>query len=131
AAIGRPQLAKLTSIVRERRALAERYAQALGNHPLLSAPAEPAWARVNWQSYPLSMRAECSLSQEQVLQFLVDRGIACRRGVHNAHQEPAYAGHDNWTCGPWACDRRLGGCTHLRVSERLRDRTILVPLFHG
>jgi perosamine synthetase len=38
----------------------------------------------------------------------------------NAHQEPAYAGKETW---------RAEGT--LAVSERLRDRTVLVPLFHG
>jgi perosamine synthetase len=131
AAVGRPQLARLSSIVAERRALADRYAAALRDNPVVSPPADPAGTRVNWQSYPLSMRPESTLSQREILQFLMDRGIACRRGVHNAHQEPAYAGRDNWSCGPAPCDRRPGRCPHLRESERLRDHTILVPLFHG
>jgi dTDP-4-amino-4,6-dideoxygalactose transaminase len=54
-----------------------------------------------------------------VLQRLTDAGISCRRGVTNAHQEPAYAGRGNHRAGP------------LPVSEQLRESTVLLPLFHG
>jgi dTDP-4-amino-4,6-dideoxygalactose transaminase len=131
AAVGRPQLARLPAIVAERRALADRYAAALRDNPVVQPPSDPPWGRVNWQSYPVSMRPGARLSQREILQFLIDRGVACRRGVHNAHQEAAYAGRDNWTCGHAGCDRLAGGCSHLRESERLRDTTILIPLFHG
>jgi dTDP-4-amino-4,6-dideoxygalactose transaminase len=129
AGIGRPQLARLSSIVAARRALADRYANALRDNEIVTPSAEPAWARVNWQSYPLSIRPGCALSQREILQFLMDHGVACRRGVHNAHQEPAYADRNNWSCGPTACD--TAQCPHLRESERLRDSTVLIPLFHG
>jgi dTDP-4-amino-4,6-dideoxygalactose transaminase len=47
--------------------------------------------------------------------------VACKRGISSAHQEPAYAGQSNWLAAP-------GG---LAVSERLRDTTVLLPLFHA
>jgi perosamine synthetase len=131
AAVGRPQLARLPRIIAERRALADRYSNELRDNPVISPKTEPTWARANWQSYPISMRPGCALSQREIMQFLMDHGIACRRGVHNAHQEPAYAGRSNWSCGPATCDARPGQCPHLRESERLRDQTILIPLFHG
>jgi dTDP-4-amino-4,6-dideoxygalactose transaminase len=120
AAIGRPQLARLADIVADRRRLADRYARALAKNPFFTAPVERAGRRSNWQSYAVSIRDPAR--QVEVMQALVDRGIACRRGIHNAHQEPAYAGHDSWTRPP--------GET-LAVSEKLRDTRILIPLFHG
>lgn len=131
AAVGRPQLAKMETIIAERRELAERYAIALRHNAVVSPSPEPAWARVNWQSYPVRLRPSSPWNQRQLMQFLLDRGIASRRGVHNAHQEPAYAGRDNWICGDPSCRRMMGTCPHLRVSERVRDTTILIPLFHG
>ena len=119
AAVGRPQLARLDAIVAERRQLAERYREALSGHAVLSAPAEEAWWRSNWQSYPVFLREDSGVSQVDVLQQLMDAGISCKRGVSNAHQEPAYADRTLWTSGP------------LAVSEWLRDNTILLPLFHG
>lgn len=134
AAVGRPQLRKLDEIVKERRRLADRYRDKLANHSLLRPPVERATARSNWQSYPLFMRDDAKLSQVEILQALMDKGIACKRGIMNAHQEPAYRGRGNWACGPSACPspERCGAtCARLPVSEKLRDRTILIPLFHG
>jgi len=133
AAVGRPQLARLPAIIAERHALAARYAEALAQHPLLAPPTEPPWARCNWQSYPVTLRSGCHMSQVAIMQFLVDRGISSRRGIGNAHSEPAYA-TTAWSCGAEPCDsaaHAAGRCLRLPVSERARDNTILLPLFHG
>ena len=133
AAVGRPQLARLPAIIAERRALAARYNEALVDHPLLAPPTEPAWLRSNWQSYPVTLRAGGRMSQIEIMQFLLDRGVASRRGIGNAHAEPAYA-KCAWSCGPEPCDpaaHAAGRCLRLPVSERARDTTILLPLFHG
>jgi dTDP-4-amino-4,6-dideoxygalactose transaminase len=133
AAVGRPQLARLSDIIAERRALAARYNQALVDHPLLAPPSEPAWVRSNWQSYPVTLRIAGRLSQIEIMQFLLDRGVASRRGIGNAHAELAYT-KCAWSCGPESCDpaaHAAGRCLRLPVSERARDNTILLPLFHG
>jgi dTDP-4-amino-4,6-dideoxygalactose transaminase len=133
AAVGRPQLARLPAIIAERRALAARYNEALVDHPLLAPPTEPAWLRSNWQSYPVTLRAGGRMSQIEIMQFLLDRGVASRRGIGNAHAEPAYA-TCAWSCGEEPCDpaaHAAGRCLRLPVSERARDYTILLPLFHG
>jgi len=122
ASVGRPQLARLDAIVAERRRLADRYAAELNDHRIFAPPVERPGHKSNWQSYPLRIRDGAKVAQVDAIQALVDRGIAAKRGIHNAHQEPAYAGKDNWS--------RASSET-LRVSELLRDRTILVPLFHG
>jgi dTDP-4-amino-4,6-dideoxygalactose transaminase len=133
AAVGRPQLARLDAIVAERRRLAARYAEALAGHPVLAPPVEPAWARGNWQSYPLALRPGARVSQQEVMQLLLDRGVASRRGVGNAHAEPAYT-RAAWTCGPQPCEPTMhsaGRCLRLPASEHARDSTVLIPLFHG
>jgi dTDP-4-amino-4,6-dideoxygalactose transaminase len=133
AAVGRPQLARLPAIIAERRALAARYNEALVDHPLLAPPTEPAWLRSNWQSYPVTLRAGGRMSQIEIMQFLLDRGVASRRGIGNAHSEPAYT-KCAWSCGEEPCDsaaHAAGRCLRLPVSERTRDYTILLPLFHG
>jgi dTDP-4-amino-4,6-dideoxygalactose transaminase len=133
AAVGRPQLARLSAIIAERRALAARYTEALAEHPLLAPPTEPAWMRSNWQSYPVTLRTGGHMSQIEIMQFLLDRGVASRRGIGNSHAEPAYA-KCAWSCGPEPCDpaaHAVGRCLRLPVSERARDHTILLPLFHG
>jgi perosamine synthetase len=89
--------------------------------------------RANFQSYPLRILAGAGLSQVEIMQRLLDRGVASRRGVGNAHQEPAYA-ISTWTCGPDPCDEKLhreGKCLRLRRCEAARDETVMIPLFHG
>ncbi len=134
AATGRPQLARLPAIVAERRALADRYVAALAGNSAVETPLERPGSRSNWQSYPLRLRPGRGIEQRQALQFLLDRGISAKRGVHNAHQEPAYAGRDNWSCGPGGCHpgRPAGEpCDRLPISEAARDQTLLIPLFNG
>jgi dTDP-4-amino-4,6-dideoxygalactose transaminase len=134
AAVGRPQLARLTAIVEERRRLAERYRRALEGSDVLLPPApRPRGSHGNHQSYPLRLRPGTGLTQLAAMQHLQDRGIASKRGVSNAHQEPAYRVPGRFACGPTPCgaDHTAGRCARLPNSERLRDETILIPLFHG
>jgi perosamine synthetase len=119
AAIGRPQLARLDAFMAERRRLAAGFSAALADHPVLAPVIERSTSRANWQSYPTLLRADAEMNQDQVLRFFIDRGISCRRGLTNAHQEPAYGQRDNWRGGPFP------------VSEFLRDHTVMLPLFQG
>ncbi len=114
AAIGRVQLARLDAIVAERRRLAGLYAEALAGLPV-AVPVEPDWARSNWQSY--AVRLEPGADQVSVMQGLLDRGIASRRGVMCIHLEPAYAD--------------LALRAPLPHSEAARDRGLLLPLYAG
>jgi dTDP-4-amino-4,6-dideoxygalactose transaminase len=116
AAIGRVQLRRLPELLAERAALAGRYAQALQGVPGLAAPAAPPYARPNHQSYPVRCRPPYPHSRDALMQRLLDRGVSTRRGIMNAHQEPAYAA---W--GPY----------RLPHSEDARDNTILLPLYAG
>lgn len=115
AAIGREQLKRLQAIISRRRALAARYQEALGDVEGLRIPVEPDWARTNWQSYAVSVEAG---RQRQIMQTLLDAGIATRRGAMNAHREGAYPA-DTWRApGP------------LRQSEEAQGTAIVLPLFH-
>jgi perosamine synthetase len=133
AAMARPQLARLGEIMAQRRLLADRYRAALEGHPLLEPPRETLWMRANFQSYPLRIRAGATRTQVEIMQHLLDHDVACRRGVGNAHMEPAYRNLD-WSCGPTPCDpalHRQGRCHRLRQSEAARDEVVMIPLFHG
>jgi perosamine synthetase len=115
AAIGREQLTRLPAIVERRRELAARYTEGLAGVPGVVAPTEPAWARSNWQSYGVRVeRADL----RTVMQHMLDDGVATRRGVMNAHTEPAYPE------GTW----RAAGS--LAESERAHRDTLVLPLFH-
>jgi len=115
AAIGREQLKRLPGIVSRRRELAERYQDRLARVPGVTIPAEPEWARTNWQSYAVRVEAG---RQRQIMQKMLDAGISTRRGAMNAHREAAYP------AGTW----RAAGSLH--ESEVSQDTAIVLPLFH-
>jgi dTDP-4-amino-4,6-dideoxygalactose transaminase len=125
AAVAREQLKRLPGIIERRRALAARYTELLRDVPRVSAPEEPAWARSNWQSYCVRLDDACD--QRQVMQALLEQGIATRRGIMNSHREASYP-EGTWKCGVPGCDART--CGHLRESEAAQDHAIILPLFH-
>jgi perosamine synthetase len=129
AAVGREQLKRLPMMIERRRFLASRYAELLAGTHGLELPVEPTWARSNWQSYCVRLSAD--YDQRQLMQALLDEGVATRRGVMCTHREPAYS-HEMWSCGTIAsdCDCAPGSCTRLSRSEQAQDSTVILPLFH-
>ncbi len=115
AAVGIEQLKRLDDILVERRQLAARYEELLRDIPHLKLLQVSAAVRPNWQSYPIRLLDGVPIGQLELMQFLLDKGIATRRGIMNAHQEPAYRAA-NWS---------------LTKSEACRDGAILLPLFSG
>jgi dTDP-4-amino-4,6-dideoxygalactose transaminase len=95
-----------------RRKLAARYGELLSGTGI-TPPAEPAWARSNYQSYCVRLPAGCD--QRAVMQAMLEKAIATRRGIMNAHRERVYAE------------------TPLRLplpnSEAAQDGCILLPLY--
>jgi dTDP-4-amino-4,6-dideoxygalactose transaminase len=114
AAVGRVQLKRLPEILNHRVALAARYTKNLKAIPGLKPPSIPPYIRPNYQSYPVRVTADYPLSRDKLMQALLQCGISTRRGIMNAHQEPAYA-----EMGPFA----------LPHSEAARDEVLLLPLY--
>ena len=112
AAVGRAQLRRLPGILATRRAMADRYSEALADIGGLEAPNLPDYARTNFQSYAVRVAPEFPLTRDELMQALLERGISTRRGIMNSHQEPAYA------LEPWS----------LPQSEAARESVILLPL---
>ncbi|MBD6617920.1 DegT/DnrJ/EryC1/StrS family aminotransferase [Komarekiella sp. 'clone 1'] len=127
AAVGREQLKRLSEITERRRYLAQQYQQMLADVPGLKLPTEPDWAKSNWQSYCVRLPEKCD--QRQVMQVMLDAGVATRRGIMCAHREPAYQ-IEAWLCGSRECQCEKANCDRLCESEQAQDRTILLPLFH-
>jgi len=115
AAVGREQLRRLDGIIASRRRLAALYSDYLSLIPGISVPTEPSWARSNWQSYCIMLPDW--IEQRDVMQHLLDMGISTRRGIMNAHREPAYAGPGS---------ARIG--TALSSSEYAQDHGLMLPL---
>jgi dTDP-4-amino-4,6-dideoxygalactose transaminase len=115
AAIGIEQLRRLPELIAERRGLASAYCSRLASVKAFGAPAEPAYARSNWQSYVVTLRG--GLNQLDLMRALKAAGIPTRRGVMCAHLEAPY--RDAW---PRGC---------LPQSETARDRCVILPMYPG
>jgi dTDP-4-amino-4,6-dideoxygalactose transaminase len=89
AAVGREQLKRLDEVVPMRRKLAARYSEMLSGDADPTPPAEPSYARSNYQSYCVRLPEGCD--QRTVMQAMLEKGIATRRGIMNAHREQVYA----------------------------------------
>jgi perosamine synthetase len=113
AAIGLEQMKKLEWIVRRRIELAGRYTQALATHPWLTPPHVPDFAQPNFQSYAVQIKKDAPFGRDELMQKLLDRGIATRRGIMLSHQEPPYQNPG----------------TDLPRSEQASAQSLLLPLF--
>jgi len=113
AAVGLEQLAKLPDFLAARRRVDQWYRQLLADVEWLELPLAPAYARPNWQSYPVRLGPGAPLGQMELMQRLLDQGVASRPGIMNAHQEPPYQGH------PFP----------LPHSEAARAQVVLLPMY--
>ena len=98
-----------------RRELAARYTAALAGVPGVVTPREPEWARTNWQTYAVRLEGA---DQRQVMQRMLDDGVATRRGVMNAHRERSYPE------GTWRA------ASMLTRGEWAQDTVVALPLYH-
>jgi dTDP-4-amino-4,6-dideoxygalactose transaminase len=115
AAVGIEQMKRLGWIVARRRELAARYTAALAGHAWLEPPFVPDYAETNFQSYAVRLRPGAPVSRNDLMQRLLDQGIASRRGVMLSHLEPPYADAPD--------------AVRLPVSEEASDRSLLLPLY--
>jgi dTDP-4-amino-4,6-dideoxygalactose transaminase len=117
AAVGRVQLGRLPAQLTERRAQVERYRGALASLPI-DFPVEPTGRLCNWQS--LCVRLRAGTDAQGVVDALANEGIHARRGVQNAHEQPAYAD---------PASHRVSGT--LEESERAAREGLCLPLYPG
>jgi dTDP-4-amino-4,6-dideoxygalactose transaminase len=115
AAVGIQQLAKLDWIVSERRKIAERYLRELADIACIRLPKQQEGNSTNWQSFSIYLKDDAPISRNDLMQALLDRDIASRRGVMTSHRETAYK-------------EECMGLT-LPKTEDLSDRSIIIPLY--
>ena len=116
AAVGIVQLQRLDGMLSRRRMLAERYSAALSRLGWLKVPQELAGYQHNFQSYMVRLKDGSPIGRDELMQELLDRGIASRRGVMPIHREAPYRS-ERW-------DSRLP------VSNLVADTSVILPLFH-
>jgi dTDP-4-amino-4,6-dideoxygalactose transaminase len=94
AAVGREQLKRLPELLEIRREIGRNYFKLLGGESSIILPHQPEWARSNWQSFCVGLADGCD--QRKVMQYLLDQGVASRRGVMCAHLEKPYSEDSHW-----------------------------------
>ena len=115
AAVGIEQLKRLDGIVAARQRLAATYDQAFASIQSVRTLQDPPEATANCQSYLIVLTHKARMGRDDLMQFLLERNIATRRGIMLAHREPAYAD--------------LCADVKLPVSEHLSDNSVLLPLY--
>lgn len=113
AAVGIKQLEKLDWIVSERRKIAFQYHEAFKNIECIRIPTEEEGYYSNYQSYSIYLKDSCPISRNDLMQKLLDIGIATRRGIMTTHREIAYKENQ----------------IILKNSEDASDYSIIIPLF--
>lgn len=115
AAVGIKQLEKLDWIVSERRKIAKQYNEAFADIDFIRLPTEEKGYFSNYQSYSVYLKENCPISRNELMQKMLDAGVATRRGIMTAHRETAY--HEE-----------CAGLS-LPVSEGAADNSIILPLY--
>jgi perosamine synthetase len=116
ASVGIKQLEKLDMIVTERRKIAAKYSEAFKDITTIRLPMEHPDYFDNAQSYSIYLKEDFPMSRNELMQKMLDRDIATRRGVMTTHRETAYKNYD--------------GDNHLPISEDAADRSIIIPLYY-
>jgi dTDP-4-amino-4,6-dideoxygalactose transaminase len=115
AAVGIEQLKKLDWIVAERRKIAMQYLDAFKDIPGIRLPYEQEGYFTNYQSFSIFLDNSCPISRNDLMQKMLDAGIATRRGIMTSHRETAY--------------KEICAGVYLPASEMAADQSIILPLY--
>jgi dTDP-4-amino-4,6-dideoxygalactose transaminase len=85
--------------------------------PGLRLVSDPPYGTTNFQSFWMEVLPGFGTSRDGLLEQLAEAGISARRGIMAAHRQPAYR---------WG----NSGGSLLHQTERLNDRTLILPVFH-
>ena len=115
ASVGIEQLKKLDYIIKERRKIAKQYIEEFKDIDCVRLPIEKEGYESNYQSFSIYLKINSPVKRDKLMQILLEKRIASRRGIMNSHQETAYKYRNE----------------KLPKSEDLRDNSIIIPLFNG
>lgn len=114
ASIGICQMEKIDEILKKRIYYARRYNQKLKVIAGLEIPFVPGYAKHNYQSYIIRIKSGIKKSIKQIMQELLEKGIATRN-ITAIHKEPYYY--------------NKFGKMILPVTEEAARTTVLIPLY--
>lgn len=115
AAVGIRQLERLDWIVNERRKIAAVYLEAFKAIDCIRLPNESDGYFTNYQSFSIYLKEHCPVGRNELMEYLLAKGISSRRGIMTSHRETAY--------------KEECKDVHLPLSEEAADRSIILPLF--
>ena len=118
-AVGIAQMAKLDRLLAERRRLADRYTQLLGDMKEIAVPAIPKPCGHTFQSYVTRVIKGGMSKRNTVMEALAARNIQTRPGTHAVHRLGYYAG--KYGLKP----------EQFPVAAMCEDTTITLPIFPG
>lgn len=113
AAMGIVQLEKLPFIMERRREIAEFYNKELSKISCIKVPRIPGYAYHNYQSYWVELLGSIPVSRDVLMERLLEKGIATRRGIMAIHLEECYFRYK----------------VHLPKTEKITKNTILLPIY--
>lgn len=116
AAVGIKQLEKLELIISERSKIANFYIENLKEISTIILPKEDEGYKTNWQSFSVYLKDNCPIKRDDLMQLLLEKGIASRRGIMTSHRETAY--------------KNTSESYNLPISENLADNSIILPLYY-
>ncbi len=127
AAVGRVQLTKLEDILAKRRDIAGQYTSLLGDVKFITLPQQASFAKSNWQSYCLLLDPSRA-PQKAFMQYMLDNGIATRRGIMSTHMEKAYQNtYPNIKqTGHYAKEET----SYLLRSQQATEQGVIIPVHH-
>lgn len=117
AAVGIVQLGRLPEVLARRREIAARYVAGLTRVPGLRLVSDPPYGTTNFQSFWVEVLPSFGTTRDGLMEKLAEAGISARRGIMAAHRQPAYRWRDS-------------GGSLLQHTERLNDRTLILPVYH-
>jgi perosamine synthetase len=115
AAVGIEQMKKLDFMLMRRKEIAARYDEAFADLDCIQLPFSSYDQPHSYQSYIIQLRLQAPVTREQLMQQLLEAGIATRRGVMAIHLESYY--------------RRRFPQVKLPVTEVAAQRTLLLPIY--
>ncbi len=115
AAIATVQLERLDGLILRRREIAERYNSAFEDIEWLQTPINNDDAYNTFQSYMLKLLPDAPVKRNTMMEKLLKKGIASRRGFLSCHREAYY--------------RRMYPDLKLPNTEYCTDNCIILPLY--
>jgi perosamine synthetase len=115
AALGVSQFKKLDTILDKRIQVAMRYTKAFLGHPVIVPPFVPFDYHHTFQTYQVRLKGFAGKKRNEVMQQMLDRGIATRQGIPSAHLQPPY--------------KKLTPGVHLPHTELASDECLCLPTF--